>query len=80
MAIRVTYQNPSISNGIKVTIHRGVFDEKTGKLIPNKFKKGEVKFAQPKGRKNPDQSPADIVDYWLDYQGGLGAFVEELPT
>jgi hypothetical protein len=78
MAIRVTYQNPSSSNGIKITVHNGVRD-KEGKLT-GKFSKGNVKFVQQRGRKNPDNSPADIVDYWLDAAGGLSAFVEEMPT
>ncbi len=77
MAIRVTYQNPSVTHGIKVTVHRGVVDEKTGKPIPNKFKKAETRFVKPKGRGQPGE---DMVDYWVDHQGGLGAFIEELPT
>jgi hypothetical protein len=76
MAIHVSYRNPSLSNGIKVTIHDGLRDA-DGKLT-GKFKKGAVKFVGKAGAKNPDQSPADIVDYWLD--AGRGAFVEELPT
>jgi hypothetical protein len=75
MAIRVTYQNPSVTNGIKVTIHDGVRNEE-GKLT-GKFKRGAVKFVKPKGRGAPGE---DVVDYWLDAQGGRGAFVEELPT
>lgn len=76
MAIRVTYQNPSVTNGIKVTCHDGIRDEKSGKLT-GKFKKGTVKFVKPKGRGNPGE---DIVDYWLDAGGGRSAFVEESPT
>jgi hypothetical protein len=75
MAIRVTYQNPSITNGIKVTIHNGLRD-KDGKLT-GKFQKGAVKFVKAKGRGAPGE---DVVDYWLDASGGLSAFVEELPT
>jgi hypothetical protein len=75
MAIRVTYQNPSISNGIKITVHNGVRD-KEGKLT-GKFVKGYVKFVKQKGRGQPGE---DVVDYWLDAAGGLSAFVEELPT
>lgn len=76
MAIRVTYQNPSVTHGIKVTPHDGVRDEKTGKLT-GRFKKGTPHFVKPRGRGNPGE---DVVDYWLDANGGRGAFLEELPT
>lgn len=79
MAIRVSYTNPSVINGIKVTMHDGVRDEKTGKLIPGKFKKGAIRFVKPKGRGTPGAGE-DVVDYWLDAAGGRGAFVEEMPT
>jgi hypothetical protein len=74
MAIHVVYKNPSISNGIKITMQDAVRDDKN-KIIPGKFKKGAVKFVKPANRGQPGE---DVVEYWLDT--GRGVLVEEMPT
>ena len=74
MAIRITYQNPSISNGVKITMQDSVKDEKTGKMLA---RKGAVKFVKPRNRGAEGE---DLIDFWLDAAGKRSVILEELPT
>lgn len=68
MATLISIKNPSKRHTLKVTLHDAQRDEKSGKVIPNKFKKGSHTFIAP------DASQ----DVWLD--AGRGVFLEEMPS
>jgi hypothetical protein len=68
MATLLPIQNSSKRNTLKITIHDAVRDEKSGKIVPNKWKKGSHTFLAP----NATQ------DVWLDT--GRGVFLEEMPS
>lgn len=68
MATLIPIKNPSPRNTLKITLHDAVRDEKTGKIIPSKWKKGSHTFLAPGGTQ----------DIWLDT--GRGVFLEEMPS
>jgi hypothetical protein len=69
MSMQILIRNPSLRNKLKVTQHDAVRDEKTNKLIPNKYRKGNVMFIEPQ----------QTVGVWID-SSGVGVFLEESPT
>lgn len=70
MAVSVGFQNPSFTNGLKLTELRLTVDEKSGK---SHFKRGNTRFVAPKGRGE------DVVTLWLD-PGKLKFEIEALPS
>lgn len=69
MAVQVPVTNPSRLSTLKVTLHDAVVDEKTQKVIPNKYKKGTSFFIHPGKTEN----------VWLE-AGKRGVFLEEIPA
>ena len=68
MSTLINIPNPSKRNTLKITIHDAVRDDKTQKVIPNKWKKGSHTFL----------APGATQDIWLD--AGRGVFLEEMPS
>lgn len=68
MATLIPIKNVSKRNTLKITLHDAQRDEKTGKIIPNKYKKGSHTFVAPEASQ----------DIWLDQ--GRGVFLEEMPS
>jgi hypothetical protein len=68
MATLIPITNPSKLHTLKVTINDAVRDDKTQKIIPNKYKKGSHTFL----------APGATQDIWLD--AGRGVFLEEMPS
>jgi hypothetical protein len=68
MAMLMQIKNPSKNRTLKITVHDAARDEKTGKIVPNKYKKGSHTFVAPDAAQ----------DIWLDT--GRGVFLEEMPS